>query len=260
MDKVKMTEVRANVRRLLEFFDERPECSRGHATAICAVCGEELGAGLITHYFRERRFEVSKPDWKATQGTSEGCRLDCWIKVTNSEGARLFQVEIKNWSAHAIGGKRLPIIKTGSEYAAELKERWGTYWQDDAGIKRKALQKVLVPMKPPQQWASLKPEPLACVWDAIHPEGKLGEPFFSVPLPKQTQVFDHVCFFSMSAYLRSLGTEFIQLEMPRTTDRGKWLDELFPLSGMRWRTTKLGALFRAIADFGVSRLGTSNRN
>jgi len=229
-----MNTVTLNVRRTLEFFDDPPKDARGHATAICAMCGEELGVGLMTHYFRGQGATV-ETCCKATQGTRRGKRLDCWMKVTNREGHRLFQVEIKNWSAHAIGGKRFADVGpvTLPEF---MQQRWRTCWDDGVGIRddRKALQKVLVPMEKPAEWASLDAEPLACIWDAIHPKGKLGEPFFPVQLREPTDWgCNQLWFFSMSAYLRNLrmsGIESIELDMPVSAKRRKWLDEMFPIS------------------------------
>ena len=48
------TAVRIDVDLLLRFFDEAPSESRYHATALVALAGEDLGAGLLAHYFRAR--------------------------------------------------------------------------------------------------------------------------------------------------------------------------------------------------------------
>ena len=79
-------------------------------------------------------------------------------------------------------------------------------------------------MKPPAPDCTV--EPLACYWDAMHPDGA-GEPLFSVPVPDSH--FTRVWVFSMSAYLRELlasGVAHIEIEMPDTAARIDWLDRL----------------------------------
>jgi hypothetical protein len=66
-------------------------------------------------------------------------------------------------------------------------------------------------------------EPLVCFWDAMHPNG-LDDPMFEVPL--QGTSFPRARIFSMSAYLRLLGVETIDLELPGTERRLEWLHRL----------------------------------
>jgi len=53
----------------------------------------------------------------------------------------------------------------------------------------------------------------------------MSEPWFSVPVESLPSLafehtpFDRLHVFSMSGYLRSLGVDVIDLEMPRTFDR-----------------------------------------
>ena len=58
---------------LLRFFDTIPAGGPGHATALCSMAGEELGAGLLKHY--RENFQAAKvailPDL-CTQGTQKG--------------------------------------------------------------------------------------------------------------------------------------------------------------------------------------------
>jgi hypothetical protein len=39
--------IRLPIRALLEFYDEAPDYARGHATALNAVLGEELGKVVV---------------------------------------------------------------------------------------------------------------------------------------------------------------------------------------------------------------------
>jgi hypothetical protein len=101
--------LRLDVRAVLQFFDEAPNESLGHATAIVAVAGEELGLALLVHYLRSIGRPTALVSDKCTPGTRSGSRLDGWVRA----GDTLYQVEVKNWSAHAIGGRRLPIDADG---------------------------------------------------------------------------------------------------------------------------------------------------
>src|ERR1041385_9462440 len=61
----------------LEFYDTRPIDSRKHASAINAVAGEDLGAGLMKHYLEYvTGAVVTILDETCTPGKREGKRLD----------------------------------------------------------------------------------------------------------------------------------------------------------------------------------------
>jgi hypothetical protein len=225
--------LQVNVRGLLEFFDEKVDGSQKHATAIVSVCGEDLGCGLLKHYFEARDASVEVRPEPCTRGKQKGPRLDRWIRVTGTSelGAMdvLLQVEVKNWSAHAIGGRKLRLDAPPEEVADYKRERWAKEWSDK-GISTPALRKVIERMRPPDKLAYLPVEPLACMWTALHPTGDV-EPLFSVSLPQakrtESDRFDRVWFFSMSSYLRSLTDERIPVHMPDATKRIGWLDQLF---------------------------------
>jgi hypothetical protein len=213
----------------LQFFDEKPReprDSRGHATSIVAVAGEDLGAGLLAHYLRQQQgasVEVL-PDL-CNQGTQKGPRLDRWIRCTQGDSTIDYQVEIKNWSAHAIGGKVLNVDASPEEVSAYKVDRWEKLVWDGATF-RGSMKKVLIPMKclPPGHTV----EPIACYWFAVHPEGK-RDPFFPWPVSNESD-FRQVWVFSMSAYLRELrelGYSTIELEMPHAALRIDWLKHLF---------------------------------
>ena len=222
---------------LLAFFDEKTRGSERHASSIVAVCGEDLGCGLLKHYLEQQRAQVqilrrprTSVPLPCTQGTQAGSRLDRWVRVTNGpsplEPDVLFQVEVKNWSAHAIGGERLPLDASPEAIAKYKRSSWAKQWDDGTGIKAKSLRKLLEPMQPPL--AHLPIEPLACMWVCLHPEGK-SECLFSVKLPQGQRdkfSFNRVWFFSMSAYLRSVACEDVVIEMPDTAKRLQWLSKL----------------------------------
>lgn len=207
-----------DIEATLEFFDEAPSDSRGQATAIVAVAGEDLGVGLLAHCLKHRGGTVDVLPGACTQGTKKGKRLDKWVKVRQGGKSTYYQVEIKNWSAHAIGGKRLRVDASPEEVAAHKQERWLKEW-DGNTFRKPMMRKVLKRMKPGAKgW---KVRPLACYWDAMHPDGK-PEPLFSVAVPDPESDFKEAWVFSMSSYLRELrapGASHVRLEMPETVTR-----------------------------------------
>ena len=114
--------MKINIEETIKFFDDETE-SRGHATAIASVIGEDLNASVFKHYLEARGDRVKIFDGPITQGATKGQRLDRWIYVQGKDGKNiLYQCEIKNWSATAIGGRSLPMqaddekIKKISQY------------------------------------------------------------------------------------------------------------------------------------------------
>jgi hypothetical protein len=140
-----------------------------------------------------------------------------------------YQVEVKSWSIHGVGGnnKQLPLEAQGFEVADYKKQLWGQYWSNGQFTER-ALNKVLTPMKPDPTWSLV--EPIACVWTAMHPEGK-EEEFFCAE-PEQSR-FKRVWVFSMSSFLRNIVHSEPQfpLHLPKTALRINWLRTLFSGEG-----------------------------
>jgi hypothetical protein len=215
--------VRLPIRSVLEFFDEAPEKGRGHTTAIIAVAGEEIGAGLLVDYYRRAGSSAEVLNLSCTQGTQKGHRLDRWIKVTRGAQATYYQVEIKNWSASAIGGRRIPVDADATQLRNHKIERWSREW-DGQGFRKEPVRKVMVPMKSPVDGAHV--EPLVCFWDAMHPQD-LDNALFSVSL--DLGPFSHVWVFSMSAHLRNLliaGYTTVEINAPAIKARLKLLTAL----------------------------------
>ena len=127
--------------------------------------------------------------------------------------------------AHAIGGRRLAVDASSEEVSTHKIERWENEW-DGTTFRKELMRKVLTPMKSPD--LNCVVEPLACYWNAMHPDGE-DEPFFTVSL-KDNEHFTQVSVFSMSAYLRNLhnqGTDRLELEMHDTVSRLEWINRLF---------------------------------
>jgi hypothetical protein len=202
---------------LLHFFDEVPSNSRGHATAIVAVAGEELGVALLLHYLRSAGHKAAALSGPCTSGRRKGKRLDRWIEIS-APSRLLYQVEVKNWSAHAIGGTRLSINAPLPERRKYAREKWTSFWNGKT-FRTANMRKVLLPMKPPMP--GVRVEPVICFWLYCG-----VKPFFTVSTNAKA-AFRRVHVFSMSSYLRSCAKRALRLEMPHSLERLSWLRRLF---------------------------------
>ncbi|MES2464551.1 MAG: hypothetical protein V4671_28650 [Armatimonadota bacterium] len=214
-----MSMVQIQCAALLELYDNRQK-DGGFATAISALAGEELGLALLQHNLNSLGTSVQSVGNVPTTGKQKGFRLDGWLLTPEI----LYQVEVKNWGANAIGGK---------PYDGDLKAGWEQFiaWFRDPG-----LQKVLYPMVPPSSYASMPVEAIACMWPTMNPDG-LSAPWFSVPSDQLPPVpfdypFTKLNVFSMSGYLRQTSSETLDLEMPKTYRRLKALESLFVTSNL----------------------------
>ena len=215
------------IRSLLGFYDEAPKSIRGHVSAVTGVIGENLGIGLLLDFFRRNNLSAEVLEDRVTQKTKSGKRLDKWVKVKSGKKIVHYQVEIKNWSAYAIGGRRLAVNATTAQVRAHKIERWTKEWDGNTFIKEQ-VRKVLTPMASPIDAVFV--EPLVCYWDNMHPKGK-DDAWFSIPVPSGK--FPRVWVFSMSAHLRNLmnsGDEMIEIHAPDMHTRLTILNKLLGLS------------------------------
>jgi hypothetical protein len=217
-----------NLKALLDFYDDRVPESVGHASAINAVLGEDLAIGLVTDYFRRRGSEARLVSRTCTQSTQKGVRLDAWLEITSTEGVFHYQTEIKNWSAHAIGGRAAPKGQSETEMQAYRINRWLNQFDPTRRtLKQAKAQKVLTPMKPEESdWVV---RPLIIFWDSMHPAGE-NIPLFDVEISNSD--FDRLWVFSMSSGVRRLledGVEDISLQMRDSAIRLDWLNRMLNL-------------------------------
>jgi hypothetical protein len=205
-----------NVEEVLRFFDEKPECSRGHATGVVGVIGEDLNTGCFRHYAESKGAKVSVKADKVNTGKSKGPRLDRWIVVDwPDRGRTVYQTEIKNWSAHAISGKTLAVGATPDKVADYKQERWDLRWDSQSrALKLDMVAKVLVQMKRPDGVTEEEVRPLLIFWEAIGPRDRADEHLFAVPnptcdLPDARSVYmaGAVGFLSIELFAGHLGSE-----------------------------------------------------
>ena len=236
-----------DVRETLAFFDEVGAGSRGHVSSVVAVLGEDLGAALLQRCLLETRgvsTRVLMRDGRPltpTTGERKGRRLDRWLLGTGADGGRtLFQVEIKNWSATAIGHGALALDADDDARSAFGARSWARYWSEAEGaFAGEHIGKVLHKMSlPPHDVGSdgrrvkftppLSPSevvPVVCFWSAVRcSEGM--DALAEFRLPAAVGDFDRLLVFSMSNYLRGVGEGTLELEMPSAARRIGWLNRL----------------------------------
>ena len=229
MAKVPSDTITINVEKVLQFFDEEPEWSRGHATGVVGVIGEDLNTGCFGHYAESKGATVSVKEGPVTTGRSKGPRLDRWIVVDwpDNRGRTVYQTEIKNWSAHAISGQVLPVRATSERVADYKQERWDLRWDSQSrALKLDMVAKVLVQMKRPDGVTEEEVRPLLIFWEAIGPRAQSREHLFAVPNPTcdlpDARKWPELWVFSVSSYLRSIlvaNIRSLSLPMPDAAKR-----------------------------------------
>lgn len=216
--------MKLNRENLIRFYDHRRERDNpeyegfgSHVSAITGLIGEDLIFGLLQKYWISKNHVSEILSYKCSQGTRKGARLDAWILFNN---LTLYQVEVKNWAAHSMGGQSLQIDANATTQKAFSDSRKLKYFGPNyAPVLYEKIKKVLEPMNPPNQYNNLEVKKLICLWDYMVCDN--NEPFFEVEIDKQCL---HV--FSASAYLRSLTDEVIELSMPRAEKRQGYLNDL----------------------------------
>lgn len=152
-----------NLRELLNFYDHRVPSSNHHASAINAVLGEDLAVALLVHYLKGLGLGVIVLGEVCTQGTRRGYRLDKWIAFESASESAIYQVEIKNWSAHSIGGKSVKP-DADEDFMREFRlSRWLYQFNVEAQIpSQKETLKVLTKMRVPAEFSGYNHQALLC--------------------------------------------------------------------------------------------------
>lgn len=241
-----------DVQETLRFFDKNPEWACKHATSIVAVIGEDLAAGCFQKHLESkgatvcvryiRKGDCFYPE-PVTTGGLRGKRLDRWIVVDcPDDGRTVFQTEIKNNGAAAIGGKTIALNATPECFRAYKVRMWQEAWdpeiqsfndhQEDA-----RWAKVLRRMRVPGNLSKECVKPLLICWTPMAPKCNQDAFLFQVPScrfqdptrPSPPDCdFGELWVFSISSYLRSLEQETIALKMPIAAARLRIFDRLLP--------------------------------
>ena len=220
-----------DVPEIIRFFDEKPDYSLKQATSVVSVVGEDLAVGCLQRYLeQERGATVCVRPESVTPGTNKGKRLDRWIVVDWHDGSRVtFQTEIKNWSAHAIGGKKIKLEVLAEELWNHKHDRWREQWNPkNQSLKDPGVAKVFNKMKLPEGLSGAPVLPLVIYWMPIAPESEPESHLFQVST-SPTCRFRELRVFSISSYLRSIKEPKIGLKMPIAAKRLRILNHLFRL-------------------------------
>ncbi len=209
---------------LIEFYDnKRSEIFAndglgGDVSAITGLIGEDLLVAILFHYWRngEHLNPERLPDPCKEDGVKNGKKLDAWLVRDNQT---IFQVEIKNWSAHSKNGRSVPTNANQEDIQSNANKRWIEYFGDNGGLPEQA-KKILLPMQRPQGFENHKLERMLLFWFPIA-EDTL-QPMSVVKKPYRQEL--HV--FSASIYLRKLSEEVIDLDTPIIQRRCNTLDLL----------------------------------
>ena len=225
-----------NLRELLNFYDYKVKNSVTHASAINAVLGEDLAVSLLTHYFTNNGYEVLDVLQPCTLGTQRGTRLDRWFVIKQNNETIFFQVEIKNWSAHSVGGEAVNELESEDDnYMSEFrKNRWEFQFNTDEKVpSQKETHKVLTKMRwletnnnQQYKYNDGSHKALLCFWEPLHDEGKL-EALFEVDVNSES--FNKLTIFSMSNYVTQLlkTTQTLNVEMKNADARIDWLKKIY---------------------------------
>jgi len=223
--------MKLDIKELLDFFDDTP--SKGNASAIVGMLGEDLNAAVYKHFTRNN---VEVQGDSVVQGFKGGKNLDRWILDTKKNS--LYQVEIKSWSATAIGGRRLKSDAGDEEISRIAKYYWDQQMNSSFSKEKKHpnnVSKVLLKMRPPEKYKTLNVEPLLIYWMPITSDPNGLNPLSKLPVTYLYSViktdFNELTIFSVSLYLRQLykkgkGKKVIDLDMPHFKHRMDILSRL----------------------------------
>lgn len=216
-----------NLRTLLKFYDEKDFAPSLHASSVKSVLGEDLAIALLSHYFKANGCSVRILSEACNQGTKTGCRLDKWAEINSVNQTTIFQVEIKNWSVHSLGGKSISIHANEEAMRDFRIARWARRFDSKKNVPaEKSTSKVLTKMKLPEGYSKAEHKALLCFWESLHPIGK-AVPLFEVDVNSES--FDRLTVFSMSNYVRQLleSTEVLAVEMKDTDSRIDWINKIY---------------------------------
>ncbi|MGQ3057394.1 MAG: hypothetical protein ACT6T0_09400 [Nevskia sp.] len=222
-----MSTIRFDRDALLHFYDDRntkhfePLNPKGHVSGITGLIGEPLLLDLLCQCLRKKA-ETSDARLldEIPREIAPGRRkLDGWIASDNAR--TLFQVEIKNWSAHSLGGHDLPAAMDRDACVSEARCRYDEYFAPDGTLPtsaEKVFAKCARPALPTDK--TLRIEPVLCFWHAVSSDG--AEPLSTAKSCGRT-----LMVFSGSLYLRQLDSHTVEVESRLLADRLQLLKSIW---------------------------------
>jgi hypothetical protein len=92
-----------NIEELIKFYDLKGENSK-NASSVTGLIGEDLITGIFKHYLESKSPKPKVNVLIENPKEKNGRWLDRWIIQENGNENICYQTEIKNWSAHSLGG------------------------------------------------------------------------------------------------------------------------------------------------------------
>jgi len=222
-------------KELLRFYDRHSKWDDkigSPVSAITGLIGEDLVLGLLQHYWESKGKHV-EIDYNCKSKSNVGPRLDAWVSV----GRKHYQVEVKNWSAHSVGGISIEEPKWPLHLAAA--ENLRRYAEEDRNLD--AIWKVVAKMSHPSGEGDIG-QPVLAFWSPVAVLGAkpakmpcwfecpISTYAKKIPQKYQDHKFERISIFSASLYLRSLTDKTINIAMPRFENRFKKISSLLDLS------------------------------
>ena len=220
--------MKLNIQKTIKLFDEKIPENGGHISGIIGLFGEELLIQIFAHYLKAIEYEVSIYNEIPKTGNLKGSRLDAWIECKKGNQRFLYQTEVKNWSAYAVGGKSVPLNIDEKKLRKQSRDRHDQQFNEHFQKSQKTIvNKVLIPMMPPKNANVKIAKPVVIYWWPISQDGT--NPFMRfrpnkklLKKLKSPSNFRQVFVFSASLYLRSLHKKeikYLSLDLSKTEKR-----------------------------------------
>lgn len=225
-----------NIDELIKFYDLKGENSK-HASSVTGLIGEDLITGIFKHYLESKSPKPKVNVLTENPKEKNGRWLDRWIIEENGNKNICYQTEIKNWSAHSLGGVHFEYDpKNPMDFKTLDSDKiFSKIWDDTKKeFKDAAVNKVLKQMKSNAELATLSNkiiEPLVCFWMPIT-RSSVKDPIIELNISNENTNFNKVTIFSSSIYLRKLrsrGDTKIEIESGQIATRMGKLNYLFSI-------------------------------
>jgi hypothetical protein len=231
-----MSKALFNIDELIKFYDLKGENSK-HASSVTGLIGEDLITGIFKHYLERSSINSKVNVLPENPKEKKGRWLDRWIIQENGSINICYQTEIKNWSAHSLGGVHFEYDpnKPLDFKTSDSDKIFNKIWDDTKmEFKDAAVNKVLKQMKSNAELDTLPSkiiEPLVCFWMPIT-KSSVKDPIIELKISNTNTNFDKVTIFSSSIYLRQLrssGINTIEIESVQIAIRMGKLNNLFSI-------------------------------
>jgi hypothetical protein len=225
-----------NIDALIKFYDLQGENSK-HASSVTGLIGEDLITGIFKHYLESKSPKPKVNVLTENPKEKNGRWLDRWIIQENGNKNICYQTEIKNWSAHSLGGVHFEYDSNNPMDFKTLDSDkiFSKIWDDKKmEFKDAAVNKVLKQMKSSAELDTLPSkiiEPLVCFWMPIT-RSSVKDPIIVLNISNANTNFNKVTIFSSSIYLRKLRSDdikTIEIESGQIATRMQKLNNLFSI-------------------------------